>query len=612
MLTISIKQPGSLKEQLEEGEWKKIKGIKITGTINEEDIEWLKVLTAINKGLYYIDLIEVANNENIDFPLLFERGVSNLSLPEGLKKIGKNTLRCLSANTINIPKSILSIEKGAFNSSQDLKIINVHEQNLKYKSINGLLYTKDGHELIFCPPKREGAITIQEGTKKISPKAFQGCEKLRLVILPQSIDKENTGTLIKDFTNKKTEVRWTIDQDRFDLGETHYSMGGRILERHSPDPEDYKEGDPHYDLYKKAEYDFYVPNNVEEIQENAFENCFQLKDIKLPNSLYAIKAQAFANCTHINAIELPSKLKLVEAGCFNGCRSLGKICSWATTPPKCTGEIIDFTQDKMLYVPKGSLNSYKKAKGWKSFKNIREVESLTTIVIRMCNGEKNTITYSPSITKSEIKDYTNNIWQSIGKITITGRISDNDIAFLREMCINGKLTDIDITDSNVLGLPKKAFADAENLVSINLPNSLSTIPDSCFLNCKKLRKISIGANTELIEPFAFAECTNLKNISFDMQTKLIGRGAYWNCKSLENIIINGTELTISEDAFRGCEFIKRIDIHCPTPPKCCHDTFPQSIYSNSEITFPSSGYNSYMNDTVWNKFTKKIAENILF
>ena len=613
MQTININKPGTLKSLLNETEWKKIKGLKIKGALDNCDIEWIDNLPNINKGIYVIDLFECSLPEDGKHYVFFERGLGNLKIPEGMTALEKHSLKCLSINTLSLPKSLCKLEKGALNGCQELKIVNVNEQNPKYKSVNGLLYTKDGEEFLFCPPKREGQIQIKEGTRKIAKKAFAGCDKLSTVILPQSIKREQTGTLIHDFTNKRTEIRWNVDTDKYSVGDTNYSMGGKILEKHQSETEDYKEGDPHYDLLKKGEYDFCVPNGVEEIANDAFSNSFQLRSIKLPNSLQKIGAEAFKNCTHLVSIEMPNKLREIGLDCFKECRSLGKICCWAQTPPHCQGPIIDYTQDKMLYVPKGTIEKYKKAKGWKLFKNIREVDVLTSIVFRLSNGEKNSITYSPSIVKTDLKSYLPDIWQNISKISISGRINDNDIEFLREMCRNGQLAEIDLSEAQTTGIKYKSFADAEKLVAISLPSETAVVPNSLFIGCKRLKRVTLGANTTTIEDFAFADCASLKHLDLSgEQISHIGRGAYWNCQSLETINFSDNELSISEDAFRNCVSLRRIDCHNPIPPHCKEDTFSAYCYQNVELTIPSGGYANYRQDKIWSSFTRITAENILF
>lgn len=612
MQNITLNSPGLLKQQLSEQDWKRVKAIKISGFINKEDIEWLNELQEFNKGLYCIDLFDIKSSEVEDIPLIIERGINNLTIPEGIKSIKKRKLKCLSISMVNIPKTVFSIEKGAFSSCPELKIINVSEQNLKYKSINGILYSKDGLNLLFCPPQREGLLNIPEGTLRIANKAFGGCDKIKTIVLPQSIIKENTGSLIQDLTNKKTEVRWNLDQERYNLGESQYSNGGKSLIRHTPDLEDYKEGDPHFDLLKKNEYEVNVPNGVETIEDEAFANCFQMRSIKLPYTLNSIGSQVFTNCTHLQSIEIPEKVKEIREKAFCGCRSLGKICCWSQNPPKCAEQIIEDTHDKLLYVPKGSISKYRKAKGWKLFKNIREVESLTIIHIRMSNGEKNTITFSPSIIKSELKDYITDIWHNIAKISIEGKISDKDIDCLVMMTNEGSLSDIDLEKAIIPTLKKKAFADSDNLIAIIMPTELETIPDSSFIGCKRLKRISIGTKTKKISDFAFAECTNLRNIILGDNLQIIGRGALWNCKNLESVIIGENIQEIGEDCFRGCENLMRIDSHAIIPPLCYPDTFLKTAYQSIFLTFPASGHIRYLQDCIWSKFTKKTAENVLF
>ena len=254
----------------------------------------------------------------------------------------------------------------------------------------------------------------------------------------------------------------------------------------------------------------------------------------------------------------------------------------------------------------------KKAKGWKLFKNIREVDSFTSVVYRLGNGEKNTITYSPTIVKTELKAYLCDIWQNVSKISISGKINDNDIDFLREMCIKGQLSEIDLGETQTTGLKYKSFADAERLSSIILPDSITIIPNSLFIGCKRLKKVVIGTNTATIEDFAFADCCSLKHIDLSGSISHIGRGAYWNCELLDTINLGDNELTISEDAFRNCLSLRRINCHYHIPPHCKEDSFSSYCYQNVELTVPLNGYATYQQDKIWSSFTKVTAENILF
>lgn len=56
--------------------------------------------------------------------------------------------------------------------------------NAKYKSVNGLLLSKDGKTLIAGV---NGGVTIPDSVTKIGIKAFAGCRSLTSVIIPASV-----------------------------------------------------------------------------------------------------------------------------------------------------------------------------------------------------------------------------------------------------------------------------------------------------------------------------------------------------------------------------------------------------------------------------------------
>ena len=125
-----------------------------------------------------------------------------------------------------------------------------------------------------------------------------------------------------------------------------------------------------------------------------------------------------------------------------------------------------------------------------------------------------------------------------------------------------------------------AFAYCENLTTVTLPSSVTTIGDGAFRGCTKLGTVLLPAGLESIglEAFtssglteidlgnctklttignaAFNNCTGLKKINLSDCTSLtrIGDLAFQNCTSLEEINLNGcTKLTtISVGVFQKC------------------------------------------------------------
>jgi hypothetical protein len=80
-----------------------------------------------------------------------------------------------SISTYKIDKEVEFITSSAFANLTSLQTITVDEQNTSYKSIDGILYSKDGTTLVAVPRNYQtSAITVPATTKKINKFAFYG------------------------------------------------------------------------------------------------------------------------------------------------------------------------------------------------------------------------------------------------------------------------------------------------------------------------------------------------------------------------------------------------------------------------------------------------------
>lgn len=73
---------------------------------------------------------------------------------------------------------------------------------------------------------------------------------------------------------------------------------------------------------------------------------------------------------------------------------------------------------------------------------------------------------------------------------------------------NGKGKPLILENTSVIG--RRAFADHENLVSIELPDSVRVIEIYAFLDCENLKKVRIPSGVEEIDADAFFRCDELK------------------------------------------------------------------------------------------------------
>ena len=110
-----------------------------------------------------------------------------------------------------------------------------------------------------------------------------------------------------------------------------------------------------------------IPNSVTEIGDYAFVRCETLENITIPKAVTTIRDGAFYECTSLSSIKLPESItKLTQQWIFGGCTSLKEVFFFAKTPPYIAyGMFIGITPT--IYVPKESLDAYKKALYWQNF-----------------------------------------------------------------------------------------------------------------------------------------------------------------------------------------------------------------------------------------------------
>lgn len=68
-----------------------------------------------------------------------------------------------------------------------------------------------------------------------------------------------------------------------------------------------------------------IPNSVEEIGEDAFAACTELKYIAIPSSVKKIGIKVFSYCVSLEEVRIPNSVIEIGAGCFTGCGKIKKI-----------------------------------------------------------------------------------------------------------------------------------------------------------------------------------------------------------------------------------------------------------------------------------------------
>lgn len=112
-----------------------------------------------------------------------------------------------------------------------------------------------------------------------------------------------------------------------------------------------------------------VGSNVYRIALDSFNGCSGLTSCTiLGNGLEEIQSGAFKGCVSLTSIDIPSSIKMINTSAFDKCTSLNSITVRATLPPKNVTKWTFYnTNNCPIYVPSGSVSSYKRAEGWSEY-----------------------------------------------------------------------------------------------------------------------------------------------------------------------------------------------------------------------------------------------------
>ncbi len=118
-------------------------------------------------------------------------------VPEGVITIAGGAFYHEDENTLEVlqlPASLKNLSPAsAFSSQKSLTEIQIAEGNASFAAWDGLVYSKDGKILLFCPCGKTGAVTIREGTLEISGDAFGYGLLLDTIVLPEGVVTIHNG-----------------------------------------------------------------------------------------------------------------------------------------------------------------------------------------------------------------------------------------------------------------------------------------------------------------------------------------------------------------------------------------------------------------------------------
>lgn len=110
-----------------------------------------------------------------------------------------------------------------------------------------------------------------------------------------------------------------------------------------------------------------IPNSVVTIEDQAFQSRRTLSSVTFGNSVEIIGRYAFEDCSSLTSVDLPETLTSIGDRAFKSCVSLSSVICRATTPPSGGNGMFDDTNNCPIFVPAGSVATYKSASGWSDY-----------------------------------------------------------------------------------------------------------------------------------------------------------------------------------------------------------------------------------------------------
>ena len=162
-------------------------------SIDGSTFHYCSSLTAVDVATdneYYTSVDGVLFNKGKTELICYPTGKTekDYTIPDGVTYIVNAFIGCTNLNSITIPKSVTSINGGAFWYCKNLYSITVAEDNEYFTSSDGILFNKDKTELICYPAQKSSdKYDIPDTVVKIADWAFAGCSQLKNINIPISM-----------------------------------------------------------------------------------------------------------------------------------------------------------------------------------------------------------------------------------------------------------------------------------------------------------------------------------------------------------------------------------------------------------------------------------------
>ena len=237
--------------------------------------------------------------------------LSDINIPNSVSIIEDVAFQnCHALKTIFIPKSVSNFGIGVFEGCNDISVTYEDESidPSKCKDLNQLLdeYAAQQEEspegYVYTGDVNAKIIHIPDGVSLVKSEAFENCNKVEVIYVPNSVKQIENGTFacLTSLCSFKGE---------------YASNDGKCLIINNT----------LVGFAYKGVYEYKLPQGIIDIAPSVFDRNQEIRSVEISEGIHSIGYQAFWGCENLTNIILPDGLKVIGDSAFSGCTSLEKI-----------------------------------------------------------------------------------------------------------------------------------------------------------------------------------------------------------------------------------------------------------------------------------------------